>query len=990
MSDKLRRGKYLSAILICLVLVLSITVPIKAETQTGDAISISTVVLMPGAKGMGFTYSQTLASSGGSGSYTWTKTSGDLPSGLSLSSTGIISGTPSESGKFELTVKATDAENSSNSDTRELTLNIREAGYLSLWGDNASGQIGNDSTTDVKWPVQPENLVYNNIFTAAAGGLHTLAVTLKGEVYAWGENGAGQLGIGSTTDEYSPQKISNLKNILEVAGGSKHSLALNSNGDVYSWGNNSKGQIGINSTTTATSPVQVLCGEQKDGGSYLTNIVAIAAGSSHSLALKADGTVWAWGDNSKGQLGINSTTAKSSPVQILCGEQKYGGKYLTDIVAIAAGFNFNLALDSQGKIWAWGDDSKGQLGNGSNTNSKIPVEVDDVSDIIAIAAGSLHSLAIDSDGIMYAWGDNSNGQLGISSTENKNLPELVDAIEDATTVSAGCYHSLVVDKDGNIWVCGDNSAGQLGIGSTADKYFMKHADAFDNDALLTAANNYDTLAISRNRPGTESFSVSISTTALEKGKVDAYYSQTLEATGGSGDYTWSKISGSLPDGVALGKSSGIITGLPSSGGKYTFTVQATDAEDKSQYDTATLTITIKGLSDLSITTTSLAGGAVGVDYSQSIQATGGSKEYTWSTVYGSIPTGLSLGIDSGKIWGTPSEAGDFYFKVKVADDENDSMSDFASFTITISETNNPVKIITTSPYGGTVGVAYNQTFKASGGSGVYTWSQYSGTLPEGLILDSTAGKLSGTPTTAGSYTFALQAVDKSKSYLKDMVNYAIVIKPAPILTDIILSGLTSSSQIRVDSGGAVQESCQLTSTDGNLSLAILSSSKLVDSSGTPLASLTASKLNSFPDPPLNSLVITAYNFEPEGATFTLPITATLKYADSDIPSGNSEDSLYFAAYTDSQWKKMISSIDEDENTVSAKISHFSIYGLLLNISTSATASIAPTTTPAQPSSQTPISPAKSTHWWLIFGVVLAGIVVALLIVINRRKKYGNY
>jgi alpha-tubulin suppressor-like RCC1 family protein len=494
-----------------------------------NAVSISTRALISGADDMEFSYSQTLTASGGSGSYTWTKTSGTLPTGLSLSSAGVLSGTPSKSGQFEIIVKAVDSNNSANYATQTLELVIWAPGYLTLWGDNSNGQIGNNSSTDVKSPTQPDDQNSDDIFYAAAGGLHSLAVNLDGEVYAWGDNSNGQLGIDSTTDKDTPEQVDDISDIVSVAAGYYHSLALDKDGNVYSWGDNSNGQLGIGSLTD-----KYVAQEVDD----LSDIVAISTGYYHSLALKSDGTVWAWGDNAKGQLGINSTTDSTSPVQVKRGEADGDGTYLTDIVAIAAGAYFNLALDVEGNVWAWGDNSNGELGNDSTTTAKTPVAVEDIEDIYLISAGSYHSLAVDTNGDVYAWGDNSNGQLGIGTTTDKDTPQDVDDIYDIVSVAAGYYHSLAVDIDGNVYSWGDNSNGQMGIGSTTDKDTPEQIDAYDETATFVAAQLYNSLAISIDTPDTSDDDFYIETESLDDAVKNSSYSEKVYLYGGTSPYEW--------------------------------------------------------------------------------------------------------------------------------------------------------------------------------------------------------------------------------------------------------------------------------------------------------------------------------------------------------------------------------------------------------------------------------------------------------------------
>jgi alpha-tubulin suppressor-like RCC1 family protein len=205
--------------------------------------------------------------------------------------------------------------------------------------------------------------------------------------------------------------------VVAVAAGETQRLALKSDGTVWAWGANSEGELGNNSTTDSSVPVQVV---SPGGKGTLSGIIAIAAdGFFGSVALKSDGTVWAWGFNNAGQLGDNSTATSLVPVQVV---GPGGQGTLTGITAIAAGGQQVLALKSNGSVWAWGDNQSGELGNGagnSGVTSSTPVQVvgsaasGTLSGVSEISAGNDYSLALKSDGSVWSWGGNRDGELGI-------------------------------------------------------------------------------------------------------------------------------------------------------------------------------------------------------------------------------------------------------------------------------------------------------------------------------------------------------------------------------------------------------------------------------------------------------------------------------------------------------------------------------------------------------------------------------------------------
>jgi alpha-tubulin suppressor-like RCC1 family protein len=233
-------------------------------------------------------------------------------------------------------------------------------------------------------------------------------------------------------------------------GGGNHTAFLCANGTVKTAGSNTYGQLG-NGTTggSSSTPVSV---------SGLTSVTAVAAGAAHNLALLSNSTVKSWGSNVYGELGDNTTTDSNVPVSV--------GGSLTGITQVSAGDNFSLALKSDGTVWAWGRNANGQLGDGTNTDRTLPVQVSGLSNITDIEAGAWHAMALKSDGTVYAWGDNNYGQLGDGTTTSRNTPTLVINSFTVTAISAGDDFSVVIRSNGDVYATGDNTLGQLGNNST--------------------------------------------------------------------------------------------------------------------------------------------------------------------------------------------------------------------------------------------------------------------------------------------------------------------------------------------------------------------------------------------------------------------------------------------------------------------------------------------------------------------------------------------
>jgi len=286
--------------------------------------------------------------------------------------------------------------------------------------------------------------------------VHALAITSGGIVWAWGLNGNGQLGDGTTTDRTSPVQVPGLSGVRQVAAGSDHSLALKSDGTVWAWGTDDHGQVGngVASSTPQLTPVQV---------AGLTGVTQIAAGSKFSLALRSDGTVWAWGLGNLGQLGNGATFDSAIPVQVL----------LTDVTSIAAGSDAAYAIrsDSAGiAVWSWGSNICGDLGDGSTTRLPFPQPTTGITspNIVQVAAGQQYALALDSDGQVWGWGDDEGDQLAGKTPAFKcalTATPIFGAGSGITQLSASADHVLAL-TGGTILAWGDNLDGALGDGIT--------------------------------------------------------------------------------------------------------------------------------------------------------------------------------------------------------------------------------------------------------------------------------------------------------------------------------------------------------------------------------------------------------------------------------------------------------------------------------------------------------------------------------------------
>ena len=322
---------------------------------------------------------------------------------------------------------------------------------VKAFGENATGELGDGTTTDSNIPVTVTGL--SSIISVSGGGdqleAHSLALKSNGTVWAWGSNIYGGLGNATTTSTTTPVQVLLLTDVTKISAGGWHSVALKNDGTVWAWGWNTDGQLGDGTYNDKTIASQV---------PGLSSVTAIAAGTYHVLALKSDGTVWAWGDNISGQIGNGTTNDQTTPTQV---------SGLTDVIKIAAGRFFSLAVKSDGTVWTWGENLYGQLGNGTTTDSHVPIQVPGLTGITSgiVATGAFHCMAVKDDNTVWAWGRNTYGNLGDNSVTHRLSPVQMIGISDVAGMSAGTNFSLVYKTDGTFWGCGRNLSGQLGDGT---------------------------------------------------------------------------------------------------------------------------------------------------------------------------------------------------------------------------------------------------------------------------------------------------------------------------------------------------------------------------------------------------------------------------------------------------------------------------------------------------------------------------------------------
>lgn len=358
---------------------------------------------------------------------------------------------------------------------------IDENGILYAWGDGYYGQIGNGDLSDVSVPSKVNGaggdiLSSTKIKAVAAGTYQTLAIDYDGNIYVWG---FGYLGNDAQSGQYDfPVKLNGVNgeasstigtntNITAIASGNAHSFALDEDGNIYGWGYNTSGEVGNGTTSSFPNfgvaiPTKLngLNGNSPTTITSETRIVDVSAGVSHSVAVDSLGNIYSWGDNTSGKLGNGSAGGiVNVPTKIDLGES---------IKKVSVGGVYSLALDDVGRVYSWGWEGSGQLGNGSMSGEvHIPTVINGVNGndsstissdtfVVDIFAGEAHAKALDASGNLFVWGINTSGQLGDGSTTNNAVPrnmiksgDFSGSITFETTVVIGgsiCKDVRIIDR----------------------------------------------------------------------------------------------------------------------------------------------------------------------------------------------------------------------------------------------------------------------------------------------------------------------------------------------------------------------------------------------------------------------------------------------------------------------------------------------------------------------------------------------------------------
>jgi hypothetical protein len=793
------------------------------------SLSVTTNNLSPGSQGTA--YSATLAATGGTTPYTWSLTSGQLPTGINLSSAGVLSGTPSATGSFYFTVQVADSSSPQLTAVANLSIVI-----------SASLQI-----TSTTLPAAAVSTTYNTTVVAsggvvpyswslASGSLPAgLALSASGQISGTPtEAGSSSFNLQVKDSSSSAQTASKSFTISVAASGGTLQVSTVSlpNGQVDTSYSSVLTAVGgvqpyIWSIASGTLPTGLkLSGATVSGTPTQsgTSVITIQVQDSSTTPEKASKSFSLSVFGGATALSISTGTLNSGQVN---------SAYAASLTATGGTMPYSWSLFS-GTLPAGLslNATSGQISGTPTVAGSYPLIVK-VTDSSAPVQSATKSLTITVSAavapVQITTSSVPSGQTGTA--YSTSLTAAGGTTPYSWSISSGALPAGL----------SLSASGTISGTPTASGSFAFSAKVTDS-TTPTAQTATQSLTITIEATVV---AVQITTTSVPAGQTGTAYSTTLTATGGTTPYSWSINSGALPAGLTL-SSAGTISGTPTANGSSTFTVKVTDSTKPTpKTATQSLSITIAStVPAVQITTTSVPAGQTGTAYSTTLAATGGTTPYSWSIGSGSLPAGLTLS-SAGTISGTPTTTGSSTFTVKVTDSTTPTAKTATqSLSITISAGVSSVQITTSSIPAGQVGVAYTTQLSASGGTTPYSWSLSSGALPAGMSLAGSTGMFSGTPTTSGSFTFTIKVTDSTtptaQTATKSLTfTVAAAASPVQITTTSLPAGQVSvsySSTMQATEGTAPY-SWSLNS--GSLPSGLtLSTGGLI--SGTPTATGTSS------------------------------------------------------------------------------------------------------------------------------------------------------
>lgn len=394
-------------------------------------------------------------------SYTATSSPGGITGTLSQAGSGTITVTGLTTGQaYTFTVTATNSAGISSASSASNSVTPILIAKLYVWGQNVRGQLGLGNTTLQNTPVQLGSDTNWNIISM--GYRFSGAVKQNGTLWTWGQNDYGQLGLSDKTDRSSPTQVGSETYWTNAACGGTHVLITKSDGTLWTFGYNFRGTLGLSAVTTSkSSPVQI-------GSDTTWSNSKLAAGSAFSHVIKSDGTLWTWGYNTAGVLGLSSNNVGSGGDNGMSSPAQVGAMTNWSKIAASAGGAHAAAIKTDGTLWTWGRNQYGQLGlgdSGSGSDRNSPCQVGAMTNWADAKCGQAHTVALKTDGTLWTFGYNKQYQLGTNDTSYRSSPTQVGALSTWSKIATNGYAVYAIKTDGTLWTFGYNYYGELGIGT---------------------------------------------------------------------------------------------------------------------------------------------------------------------------------------------------------------------------------------------------------------------------------------------------------------------------------------------------------------------------------------------------------------------------------------------------------------------------------------------------------------------------------------------
>ena len=772
---------------------LSSAVPVvitpPASSQTTSPLSVSTASLPSGT--VGVSYSTSLTAVGGTPAYAWSVAAGQLPAGLSLSSNGLISGTPTASGITKLVIMVGDS--ASQTASVNLVLSVAAAAAATPLKINSSelpGATGNQpySTTlnatggtapyswSIAWGNLPAGVSLNPASgvlsgTPTASGNFSLGVTVQ-DAGSPSHTAAATLAL-SVAAPAAPLKITS-SGLAGATTNQPYSATLSATGGTapYSWSINTGKMtgFGVNQSTG------VLSGTPTASGNFPINVTVMDSAKQTAtavLSLSVAAAATPLKITSSGLTGGTANQSYSAALGASGGTTPYTWSITSG--SLPAGVSLNPAT--------------GVLAGTPTASGNFPINVT-VMDSAKQTATAVLSLSVAAAATPLKI--TSSGLTG--GTANQSYSAALGASGGTTP-----YTWSITSGSLPAGVSLNPATGVLAGTPTASGNFPINVTVMDSAKQTATA----VLSLSVAAAATP---LKITSSGLTGGTANQSYSAALGASGGTTPYTWSITSGSLPAGVSLNPATGVLAGTPTASGTYNPVVTVKDAGSPSQTAAAKLAISIgAAAAPLKITSSALAGGTANQSYSAALGASGGTAPYSWSITSGSLPAGVSLNPATGVLAGTPTASGKFNLGVSVKDVSSPSQTAAATLAIFVADAVTPLKITSSVLAGATANQPYSAAVSATGGTPPYLWSVGAGGIPAGLSLGANNGVVSGTPTGTGTVSFIAVVKDSAGTPQTQSAKISFAVTSVPLsITSSTLAGGTDgvyySSSMAVSGG----------------------------------------------------------------------------------------------------------------------------------------------------------------------------------------------